>query len=141
MEFTNSYLRSPRDLWSSGDLNMLGLPIGSDVLEDDPLFLSTLSPIDAAAAVDRDFRRLCAQTGRGAPSKPLEAQKRKRSSIACKTCHHRRVRCDAALGGLPCSNCRFREAECVLIDSKRSRCVLFLPSQLQRLRWLITSLL
>jgi hypothetical protein len=47
--------------------------------------------------------------------------KRKRSSIACKACHDKRVRCDAAAQGLPCSNCRFRNAECVFIDSKRNR--------------------
>lgn len=49
--------------------------------------------------------------------------KRKRSSIACRACHDKRVRCDAASRGLPCSNCRVRSAECSFIDSKRYRSV------------------
>lgn len=53
-------------------------------------------------------------------------QKRKRSPIACQACHDKRIRCDAAARGLPCSNCRFRDTDCILIDSKRSRCVYYL---------------
>lgn len=49
--------------------------------------------------------------------------KRKRSSIACRACHDKRVRCDAVSCGLPCSNCRLRSAECSFIDSKRCRSV------------------
>ncbi|KAH7124878.1 fungal-specific transcription factor domain-containing protein [Dactylonectria estremocensis] len=53
--------------------------------------------------------------------KPNGEAKRKRSSIACRACHDRRVRCDAARCGLPCSNCQLRASECVLLDSKRRR--------------------
>ncbi|OJJ73165.1 hypothetical protein ASPBRDRAFT_493470 [Aspergillus brasiliensis CBS 101740] len=51
-----------------------------------------------------------------------QKRKRQRSKIACRPCHNRRVRCDAASEGVPCSNCRRSHAsECVFIDSKRTR--------------------
>lgn len=48
--------------------------------------------------------------------------KRKRSMIACKNCNERRVRCDGATNGLPCSNCKHvGKADCQFIESKRVR--------------------
>ncbi|KAF5020743.1 hypothetical protein F66182_7245 [Fusarium sp. NRRL 66182] len=40
--------------------------------------------------------------------------------VACKACHARRVRCDAA-DGQPCWHCRTRNTPCELIDSKRGK--------------------
>ncbi|KAL2354981.1 hypothetical protein BJ546DRAFT_704031 [Cryomyces antarcticus] len=51
-------------------------------------------------------------------------QIRQRSSIACRTCNARRVKCDASnklLEGLPCSNCAAAKSECRLIESRRGR--------------------
>lgn len=45
---------------------------------------------------------------------------RQRSSIACQSCHNRRVKCNAARQGLPCSNCRRSNRQCCLIDSRRN---------------------
>ncbi|KAI5782902.1 fungal-specific transcription factor domain-containing protein [Pyronema domesticum] len=48
--------------------------------------------------------------------------KRKRSMIACKNCNERRVRCDGATHGLPCSNCKHAgKGDCQFIESKRVR--------------------
>lgn len=48
-------------------------------------------------------------------------QHRLRSSIACRKCHHRRVKCDASTRGLPCSNCETAAEDCQFIESKRGR--------------------
>ncbi|RKL03643.1 hypothetical protein BFJ68_g11387 [Fusarium oxysporum] len=40
--------------------------------------------------------------------------------VACKACHARRVKCDAA-DGQPCWHCRTRDVTCELIDSKRGK--------------------
>lgn len=42
--------------------------------------------------------------------------------VACKACHTRRVKCDAAVGQ-PCWHCRTRGSECELIESKRGKYV------------------
>lgn len=49
--------------------------------------------------------------------------KPRRSTVACKACHARRVRCDASTKSLPCSNCASQSVKCELIDSKRVRLV------------------
>ena len=54
-----------------------------------------------------------ASTKRGGP--------RQRSAIACELCHSRRVKCNAAANGLPCSNCKATGFPCRLIESKRGR--------------------
>ena len=48
---------------------------------------------------------------------------RQRSSIACRTCNSRRVKCNVAANGVPCSNCEKAglEKSCQLIESKRGR--------------------
>lgn len=46
----------------------------------------------------------------------------KRRPIACKHCNGRRIRCDASVIGLPCSNCTAaRIQDCNFIVSKRKR--------------------
>ena len=50
------------------------------------------------------------------PRKP-----RQRSSIACQSCNSRRVKCNAASGGLPCSNCQRSGRDCRLIVSRRGK--------------------
>ncbi|KAF4967712.1 hypothetical protein FSARC_4773 [Fusarium sarcochroum] len=40
--------------------------------------------------------------------------------VACKACHARRVKCDAA-DGQPCWHCRSRDVACELIESKRGK--------------------
>jgi hypothetical protein len=48
--------------------------------------------------------------------------KRKRSTIACKRCNQRRVRCDYTTNGAPCTACLHGgHPDCVLIESKRAR--------------------
>ncbi|KAH7140346.1 fungal-specific transcription factor domain-containing protein [Dactylonectria estremocensis] len=43
-----------------------------------------------------------------------------RTRVACKACHARRVKCDAA-DGLPCMHCRTRHTACELIESRRGK--------------------
>lgn len=56
-------------------------------------------------------------------STPSAPKPRQRSSIACTLCHSRRVKCDAAVKGGPCSNCETSGLgqECRLIESQRGR--------------------
>ncbi|KAL2370247.1 Ctf1 [Blastomyces gilchristii SLH14081] len=46
---------------------------------------------------------------------------RQRSAIACQRCHARRVKCNAADSGIPCTNCERAQTSCQLIESKRGR--------------------
>ncbi|KAL4985545.1 Acetamidase regulatory protein [Aspergillus falconensis] len=50
--------------------------------------------------------------------------KRKSGSAACIHCHRRKVRCDARLVGLPCSNCRSAgKSDCQIHEKKRKLAV------------------
>ncbi|OBS26278.1 hypothetical protein FPOA_00218 [Fusarium poae] len=53
--------------------------------------------------------------------------------VACKACHARRVKCDAA-DSQPCWHCRTRGSECELIESKRGKYVRRSNVQLQQRR-------
>ncbi|KAH7383411.1 fungal-specific transcription factor domain-containing protein [Cadophora sp. MPI-SDFR-AT-0126] len=124
------------------------MTIGLGDLEDDDLFFSSFASLEniAAAAAAEDSIIVTSTTERSNNTNNPEFQtlrngaggssamaypsagipggvstKKKRSSIACKACHDKRIRCDAAARGLPCANCRFRNVGCVFIDSKRSR--------------------
>ncbi len=57
------------------------------------------------------------------PKPPSAAKTRQRSSIACRTCNSRRVKCNVAANGVPCANCDKAGLgkSCQLIDSKRGR--------------------
>ncbi|KIX98994.1 uncharacterized protein Z520_05455 [Fonsecaea multimorphosa CBS 102226] len=46
---------------------------------------------------------------------------RQRSAVACTWCHSRRVKCNAAAKGTPCSNCEAAGRSCILIESKRGK--------------------
>ncbi|GES64570.1 hypothetical protein ATEIFO6365_0009005900 [Aspergillus terreus] len=43
----------------------------------------------------------------------------KRSSRACARCHRRKVRCDGAISGFPCTNCRLDQYPCTLQPTLR----------------------
>ncbi|KAK0645579.1 fungal-specific transcription factor domain-containing protein [Cercophora newfieldiana] len=47
--------------------------------------------------------------------------KRQRASRACETCHARKVRCDAASLGVPCTNCVAFSIECRIPQPKRKK--------------------
>ncbi|KAL4803978.1 fungal-specific transcription factor domain-containing protein [Aspergillus unguis] len=47
--------------------------------------------------------------------------RRQRASRACETCHARKVRCDAASLGVPCTNCVAFSIECKIPTPKRKR--------------------
>ncbi|TPX17885.1 uncharacterized protein E0L32_002986 [Thyridium curvatum] len=64
----------------------------------------------------------------GAPSRkrPGEAASndraaKRRSSRACLSCRSRKVRCDVVNSGVPCTNCRLDDVDCVLKESSRGR--------------------
>ncbi|RMZ87637.1 hypothetical protein DV736_g5145, partial [Chaetothyriales sp. CBS 134916] len=56
------------------------------------------------------------------PSHP--SFRRQRASRACETCHARKVRCDAASLGVPCTNCVAFSIECRIPVPKRKRTAL-----------------
>ncbi|KAH7137104.1 fungal-specific transcription factor domain-containing protein [Dactylonectria estremocensis] len=47
--------------------------------------------------------------------------RRQRASRACETCHARKVRCDAASLGVPCTNCVAFQIECRIPSPKRKK--------------------
>ncbi|OTB03319.1 hypothetical protein M426DRAFT_321889 [Hypoxylon sp. CI-4A] len=47
--------------------------------------------------------------------------RRQRASRACETCHARKVRCDAASLGVPCTNCVAFQIECKIPQPKRKK--------------------
>ncbi|KAI1192657.1 fungal-specific transcription factor domain-containing protein [Nemania serpens] len=65
----------------------------------------------------------------GAPGSLTAAQqaqgqlsfRRQRASRACETCHARKVRCDAASLGVPCTNCVAFQIECKIPQPKRKK--------------------
>ena len=70
------------------------------------------------------YRQAAEMNAADNPKPPPSATKaRQRSSIACRTCNSRRVKCNVAANGVPCSNCEKAGLgkACQLIDSKRGR--------------------
>ena len=56
------------------------------------------------------------------PSTSFSAtHKRQRASVACEYCNSKRVKCNAAEAGLPCSNCERASVDCKLIESRRGK--------------------
>jgi len=54
------------------------------------------------------------------PNANMPPASRQRASKACQRCAKRKVKCDAAATGAPCSRCRMDEVDdCVLVDSLR----------------------
>jgi len=52
---------------------------------------------------------------------PANLRDRQRASRACETCHARKVRCDAASLGVPCTNCVAFSIECKIPTPKRKK--------------------
>lgn len=46
---------------------------------------------------------------------------KRRASKACHCCRSRKVRCDVVESGIPCTNCRLDEVECIVTEGKRRR--------------------
>ncbi|KAL3417126.1 fungal specific transcription factor domain-containing protein [Phlyctema vagabunda] len=56
------------------------------------------------------------------PLRPnLQSFRRHRKGRACWTCHSRRIRCDAATLGVPCTNCTAFAADCFIPARKKKR--------------------
>ncbi|KAH3915507.1 hypothetical protein HBI56_149340 [Parastagonospora nodorum] len=74
---------------------------------------------------------LAAQPANGGPASPSASSqsvppghpsfRRQRASRACETCHARKVRCDAASLGIPCTNCTAFSIECRIPAPKRKK--------------------
>lgn len=52
---------------------------------------------------------------------PTTPRVRARSRVACVTCHRRKVRCNVAQTGPPCTNCRGEDRECVTVPRKKHK--------------------
>ncbi|KAL1961988.1 hypothetical protein VTN77DRAFT_679 [Rasamsonia byssochlamydoides] len=57
----------------------------------------------------------------GIPNSGHASFRRQRASRACETCHARKVRCDAASLGVPCTNCVAFSIECRIPTPKRKK--------------------
>ncbi|KAF2198670.1 hypothetical protein GQ43DRAFT_443127 [Delitschia confertaspora ATCC 74209] len=67
---------------------------------------------------------LAAQASHPAPTSQQVGHpsfRRQRASRACETCHARKVRCDAASLGVPCTNCTAFSIECRIPTPKRKK--------------------
>jgi hypothetical protein len=60
-------------------------------------------------------------TVRNGPGGQPLSFRRQRASRACETCHSRKVRCDAASLGVPCTNCVAFSIECKIPTPKRKK--------------------
>ncbi|KAJ5225444.1 hypothetical protein N7468_006669 [Penicillium chermesinum] len=60
-------------------------------------------------------------TVRNGPGGQPLSFRRQRASRACETCHARKVRCDAASLGVPCTNCVAFSIECKIPSPKRKK--------------------
>ncbi|KAJ5580850.1 hypothetical protein N7450_007151 [Penicillium hetheringtonii] len=60
-------------------------------------------------------------TVRAGPHGQPVSFRRQRASRACETCHSRKVRCDAASLGVPCTNCVAFSIECKIPSPKRKK--------------------
>lgn len=75
------------------------------------------SPSNTASASDAQKDQSPGQSGQsGQPS-----FRRQRASRACETCHARKVRCDAASLGVPCTNCVAFSIDCKIPTPKRKK--------------------
>ncbi|KAB8212734.1 hypothetical protein BDV33DRAFT_186257 [Aspergillus novoparasiticus] len=45
--------------------------------------------------------------------------RKRRAARACLACRKRKIRCDVARSGMPCTNCRLDSVECVVTKSRR----------------------
>ncbi|KAH8690877.1 cutinase transcription factor 1 alpha [Talaromyces proteolyticus] len=61
------------------------------------------------------------QNSPAAPNAGHASFRRQRASRACETCHARKVRCDAASLGVPCTNCVAFAIECRIPTPKRKK--------------------
>ncbi|UKZ46900.1 Cutinase transcription factor 1 alpha [Trichoderma virens] len=76
---------------------------------------SKSSPLPSAAA-----SAAAAAAAAGAAANQMSFR-RQRASRACETCHARKVRCDAASLGVPCTNCVAFQIECRIPTPKRKK--------------------
>ncbi|KAK8243236.1 fungal-specific transcription factor domain-containing protein [Phyllosticta capitalensis] len=80
-------------------------------------FLTMPSPAQMSSATQQQ-PPVVASSGQ-APGHP--SFRRQRASRACETCHARKVRCDAASLGVPCTNCTAFAIECKIPTPKRKK--------------------
>ncbi|KAL7933827.1 fungal-specific transcription factor domain-containing protein [Trichoderma chlorosporum] len=78
---------------------------------------SSSSPLPSAAA---SAAAAAAAAAAGAAANQMSFR-RQRASRACETCHARKVRCDAASLGVPCTNCVAFQIECRIPTPKRKK--------------------
>ncbi|KAL1954427.1 hypothetical protein VTO42DRAFT_1197 [Malbranchea cinnamomea] len=73
----------------------------------------------ASAPAEKSATRPSIQTSSGPTNHT--SFRRQRASRACETCHARKVRCDAASLGVPCTNCVAFQIECRIPTPKRKK--------------------
>ncbi|KAL6711025.1 Transcriptional activator of fatty acid utilization [Coniothyrium glycines] len=81
--------------------------------------VSAPPPLAAHPASKGDDTPLSAGSQNVPPGHP--SFRRQRASRACETCHARKVRCDAASLGIPCTNCTAFSIECRIPQPKRKK--------------------
>jgi len=59
-----------------------------------------------------------------ATNKTTSRPVKRRAPLACQGCRLRKVRCNLAEEGVPCTNCRLDQVECVVPEGVRKRCVI-----------------
>jgi hypothetical protein len=122
---STSYIyRSPSPRYYPGGLELHRGNLSSTIR------LSLLSvKMAPAPRDDMDSAAPGAHAGPGTSSEPTAGprQARIRSRVACQACNRRKVRCDVAQAGLPCSNCKHESGACTVLPRKKHRYVALLP--------------
>ncbi|GAO47308.1 hypothetical protein G7K_1517-t1 [Saitoella complicata NRRL Y-17804] len=84
-----------------------------------PPYFSPTSTIDNLGYNSGTEAHLSGFTGGGPSANPLLNVRRQRASRACETCHARKVRCDAATLGIPCTNCSAFGIDCKIAVTRK----------------------
>lgn len=81
------------------------------------------SPDDSGPAhvLSKQIPRKRPGSGDDNPSTAATRAARNRAPRACVSCRDRKVRCDVVSGGVPCTNCRLDDVDCVLKASNRGK--------------------
>ncbi|RVX66678.1 hypothetical protein B0A52_09491 [Exophiala mesophila] len=76
-----------------------------------------MAPTAAPSSAPGQAKRKASAAGLSSSGRTVK----RRASKACHCCRSRKVRCDVVESGIPCTNCRLDEVECIVTEGKRRR--------------------
>lgn len=76
-----------------------------------------MASITSEGTMQNQLKRKTSAAGLPTGGRPVK----RRASKACHCCRSRKVRCDVVESGIPCTNCRLDEVDCIVTEGKRRR--------------------